>query len=248
VVPKKVFDNAGKSKGAAVLVWIYGGGYTIGNKNGNGSPAGLIKRSLDHQGEGVIYVTLNYRLGAFGWLSGPTFQQDGTANAGLHDQRFALEWVQEHIAKFGGDPSRVTLFGESAGGGSTMHQITAYGGEKPVPFSQALPQSPGFPLLYTKTQQEHIFNDYLSILGVSTIEEARKMSFDQLQAANVKQVGASVYGWFVYGPAVDGDFVPALAGQLLQQGRFAKDLKVMVGHNTDEVSYDRLTFACQRVN
>lgn len=70
---------------------------------------------------------MNYRLGAFGWLSGPTFQQDGAANAGLLDQRFALEWVQKHISKFGGDPTRVTLGGESAGGGSIMHQITAYG-------------------------------------------------------------------------------------------------------------------------
>lgn len=67
---------------------------------------------------------MNYRLGAFGWLSGPTFQADGTANAGLYDQRFALQWVQQHIAKFGGDPKRVTVFGESAGGGSIMHQIT----------------------------------------------------------------------------------------------------------------------------
>ena len=55
---------------------------------------------------------MNYRLGAFGWLSGPTLQADGTANAGLHDQRFALKWVQKYIAQFGGDPSRVTLFGE----------------------------------------------------------------------------------------------------------------------------------------
>jgi carboxylesterase type B len=105
-VPKKVFDNAGKGKGAAVLVWIYGGGYTIGSKSGSGNPAGLIKRSLNHDAEGVIYVTLNYRLGAFGWLSGPTFQKDGTANAGLHDQRFALEWVQEHIVRLADHPTR----------------------------------------------------------------------------------------------------------------------------------------------
>jgi carboxylesterase type B len=110
VVPKKVFDNAGKGKGAAVLVWIYGGGYTIGSKSGSGNPAGLIKRSLNHDAEGVIYVTLNYRLGAFGWLSGPTFQKDGTANAGLHDQRFALEWVQEHIVSLSDHPPTVIRY------------------------------------------------------------------------------------------------------------------------------------------
>jgi len=103
---------------------IYGGGYTAGDKSGSGNPAGLLARSENNNASGVIYVSMNYRLGAFGWLSGPTFQQDGAANAGLLDQRMALEWVQENIHLFGGDPNRVTVFGESAGGGSIMHQIT----------------------------------------------------------------------------------------------------------------------------
>lgn len=144
IVPRKVFEKAGSKKGAPVLgesicnlnysssefnyanvdakVWIYGGGFTGGDKAGinTGNPAGLIQRSND----GIIYVALNYRLGAFGWLAGPTFQTDGTPNAGLHDQRFALHWIQKHIASFGGDPDQVTVMGESAGGGSIMHQIT----------------------------------------------------------------------------------------------------------------------------
>jgi carboxylesterase type B len=110
-------------------VWIFGGGCTTGDKAGitTGNPAGLIGRSNDS----IIYVALNYRLGAFGWLSGPTFQTDGTPNAGLHDQRFALKWVQKHISAFGGDPDQVTVIGESAGGGSIMHQITVCGGPSP---------------------------------------------------------------------------------------------------------------------
>jgi hypothetical protein len=72
----------------------------------------------------MIFVALNYRLGAFGWLSGSIIQQDSTPNVGLYDQRLALEWVQENIAKFGGDPKRVTVMGESAGAGSIIHQIT----------------------------------------------------------------------------------------------------------------------------
>lgn len=92
-----------------------------GSKVNSGDPAGLIRRS----NEGIVFVALNYRLGALGWISGPTFQADGgDANAALHDQRFALEWVQRHIADFGGDPDRVTVMGESAGAGSIMHQIT----------------------------------------------------------------------------------------------------------------------------
>jgi len=68
---------------------------------------------------------MNYRLGDFGWLSGPSFQaQGGAVNAGLLDQRFSLEWVQQYIGLFGGDKDRVTVMGESAGGGSVMHQIT----------------------------------------------------------------------------------------------------------------------------
>lgn len=236
VVPKAIFDNAGKGKGAPVLVWIYGGGYTAGDKTDSGSSAGLILRSQSNNSTGVIYVAMNYRLGAFGWLSGPTFQENGTANAGLYDQRFALEWVQKHISKFGGDPSRVTVFGESAGGGSVMHQITAYGGAKPVPFQQALTQSPGFQPLASNNQNEQIFNDYLAILNVSTLQEARSLPFETLMTANTIQVGQSKYGFFVYGPAVDGDFVPALAGELLLHGQYAKNLSIMVGHNLDEVS------------
>lgn len=237
LVPRKIFDNAGSGKGAPVLVWIYGGGYTAGSKSDSGNPAGLLARSGGKSGAGVIYVSLNYRLGAFGWLSGPTFQENGTANAGLYDQRFALEWVQRHIAKFGGDPSRVTIFGESAGGGSIMHQITAYGGKKgPVPFQQAIPQSPGFFPYVSSHQQESIFQDFLSLLGVSTIEQARTQSYSTLLQANALQVGGSPYGQFTYGPTVDGDFVPALPGVLLLHGQYAKDLNVMVGHNADEVS------------
>lgn len=239
VVPKKIFDNAGSGSGAPVLVWIYGGGYTAGSKSGSGNPAGLIKRSTNHAATGVIYVSMNYRLGAFGWLSGPTFQENGTANAGLYDQRFALEWVQKHISKFGGDPSRVTIFGESAGGGSIMHQITAYGGNNgPVPFAQAVPQSPGFAPIVSNQQQEQTFSDFLTLLNVSTIAEARELSYTALLTANTIQVGLAPYGSFVYGPTVDGDFAPALPGELLLHGQYPKDLKIMVGHNADEVRND----------
>ena len=182
-------------------------------------------------------MSLNYRLGAFGWLSGPTFQQaNGTANAGLHDQRFALEWVQQNIHLFGGDPRRVTVFGESAGGGSIMHQITAYGGKSgPVAFAQAVLQSPAFWPVVSNQQQEQTFNSYLSLLNVSTIEEARELPSSELLAANFKQISLSTYGKYTYGPAVDGDFVPALPGELLLHGQYRKGLKVMVGHNFDEV-------------
>lgn len=182
------------------------------------------------------YVSFNYRLGAFGWLSGPTFQENGTANAGLHDQRFALEWIQQHIHLFGGDPERVTIFGESAGGGSVMHQITAYGGQNgPVPFAQALPQSPGFIPLVSNQQQEQTFREFLTFANVSNLAEARELPSEQVILANAQQVAASNYGQFVYGPTVDGDFVTTLPGVALLHGQYPKGLKIMVGHNAQEV-------------
>lgn len=181
-------------------------------------------------------MSFNYRLGALGWLSGPTFQENGTANAGLHDQRFALEWIQKNIHLFGGDKDRVTVFGESAGGGSVMHQITAYGGNKgPVPFAQALPQSPGWIPIVSNQQQEQTFNDFLSFANVTSLAEARELSTEQVILANAQQIGGAPFGQFVYGPTVDGDFVPTLPGVALLHGQYPKDLKVMVGHNAQEV-------------
>lgn len=104
VVPEGIFNS---NKQHPVLVWIYGGGYTAGSKSGSGNPAGLLERSQSDNSSGVIYVAMNYRLGAMGWLSGPTFQENATANAGLYDQRFALEWVQQNIHLFGGKLTRL---------------------------------------------------------------------------------------------------------------------------------------------
>ena len=261
VVPKKIFANANasttatgasvsqiadgqiqasingssNSSGAPVLVWIYGGGYTAGDKSAY-SAAGLIKASqANGTSDGLIFVSLNYRLGAFGWLAGPTLQSNGTANAGLYDQRLALQWVQDNIHLFGGNPNNVTVIGESAGGGSIMHQITAFGGNKgPAPFQQAILQSPGFQNLASYYQQEQTFNTFLNLTNVSSIEEARQLPYSTLQMANIVQIGNSSYGQFTYGPAVDGLFAPAIPGKLLLQGSFDTSLKIMVGHNADE--------------
>lgn len=111
----------------------------------------------------------------------------------------------------------------------------AYGGAKgPAPFSQAVLQSPGFEPMVSPVQQEEIFQNFLALLNVSTIEEARKLPTSALQLANIYQVGESTYGTYTYGPVVDGDFVPALPGVLLSHGQYDTSVKVMVGHNADE--------------
>jgi carboxylesterase type B len=96
-----------------VLVNIHGGGYTTGGADEY--PWGPI---VDASGGSIIAVSTQYRLGAYGFLSGSEVRENGQANAGLLDQRAALEWVQRNIRAFGGDPSKVTVFGGSAGGGS----------------------------------------------------------------------------------------------------------------------------------
>ncbi|GFF59579.1 lipase 1 [Aspergillus udagawae] len=236
VVPKKIFETSGKKrKGAPVLVWIYGGGYTGGSKSGqgSGSPVGLLRRG-DNE---FVYVAISYRLGAFGWLSGSTFQQNGAANAGLLDQRFALEWVQQYIHLFGGDPKRVTVIGESAGGGSILHQITAYGGSNgPVPFHQAILQSPAFTpdQILNPDQQERIFNQFLQFANVSTLEEARRLPSSVLMEANRQQVYNSPLGSFTYGPVVDGIFVPEAPSRLLRQKRLDTKVTAMLAYNGND--------------
>lgn len=90
------------------------------SKAAGGTPNGLIRASQNTGGSGIIYVSLNYRLGALGFLSGKSLKAaGGVANAGLYDQRLAIEWVAKYIHLFGGDPNQVTIIGESAGGEST---------------------------------------------------------------------------------------------------------------------------------
>lgn len=117
-----------------------------------------------------------------------------------------------------------------------MHQVTAYGGKKgPSPFQQAILQSPGWLPLPAENEQESTLQQFLGLLNVSSVEEARHLPSNKLIAANAYQVATkSSYGSFTYGPVVDGTFVPELPGKLLLEGHFDKTLRVMLGHNANE--------------
>ena len=237
IVPKTVYENPASR--APVLVWTYGGGFYEGYTESQGNPAGLVAQSMTNPDTqpGVVYVTINYRLGALGWLAGPTYAASGgTPNLGIYDQRLALEWVQENIHHFGGDCSRVTVGGESAGASITLHQITAFGGTQPAPFQQAFLSSPAFNPNPYDWLQEETFNNFLHYANVTSLAELRAASSETVIRANELMVYNSTFGASGgTGPVVDGNIVPQLPALLLAQGRYAKNVRgVFAGHNTNE--------------
>lgn len=118
-----------------------------------------------------------------------------------------------------------------------MHQITAYGGLKPAPFARAIPISAGWVPVTSNYQQENATNTFLRYLNVSTIEEARRASTEDVILANAKAIGSSPWGSFTYDPAVDGLLVPAMPGLSLLKGNFDHNVSVMTGHTSNEGPY-----------
>ncbi|KAJ5153480.1 Alpha/Beta hydrolase protein [Penicillium canariense] len=214
LVPETTFSNKDTGKKSPVLLFIHGGGFVEGSKAAYGYGDGLLESDFLKNHGDIIYISINYRLGLF---------------------RFALQWVQQYVHLFGGDPDNVTIMGESAGGGSIMNHITAYDGKDSEKlFSKAIVQSPWS--LYTpKITQEEVLKSVLSTANVTTVEDLRKISSDSLQTANALVVGnARPYATFAFGPVVDGSFVTDLPSRLLADGKFRSSVKLMTGHNSDE--------------
>ncbi|KAJ7432394.1 Alpha/Beta hydrolase protein [Mycena latifolia] len=127
-----------------VLVYIHGGGYLFGSSSQyRGTDL------LSQSNRGLVVVIIQYRLGVFGFLPGEEVKKHGSLNAGLLDQEFALRWVHHHIHKFGGDPEKVTIWGESAGAGSVVQHVVANNGQtKPQLFRAAITSSTFMPSQY----------------------------------------------------------------------------------------------------
>ncbi len=161
-------------------------------------------------------------------------EKDGDQNAGVLDQRFALEWVQKYIHLFGGSPDHVTLLGESGGGGFILLHTTAGLGKK-VPFAQAIPQSPA--MVVTFQQANTTVSDFMASLKVSTLAELRNVSEADIIAANAAQIAAAAPNSFLWGPVVDQKSIPAPYLKLIKDGKFDKSVKLLLGHNSFEGSF-----------
>ena len=211
------------SSSLPVLVQIHGGGYTAGDTQTYPGDA-LVNASNGN----IIYVSIQYRLGIFGFLGGSAIAEDGVLNAGLLDQRSALEWIQRNIRQFGGDPSRVTIWGGSAGGGSVSYQLIAGGAYDEPPFSAAIAEYPWWqPLLNASTQERQYFTA-LTLSNCSDLDCLRSLSSESLQTLNQAVQNASYpgpgngFGDFWFGPVVDGKFIRRLPDVEYKTGNFYK--------------------------
>ncbi|MFB7619983.1 carboxylesterase/lipase family protein [Kitasatospora sp. NPDC056181] len=217
--------------GLPVMVWIPGGAYVIGTSSLPEFDGGRLAAG------GVVVVTLNYRLG----LEGFAQIEGAPANRGLLDQVAALRWVRENIRAFGGDPDRVTVFGQSAGGGSVAALLA-------MPraaglFRRAVAQSlPG--TFFSPELAADIATACATELGLRpTVADLSTVAPSQLPAAG-DAVSAKIEQWrerwgpiayrpIPFAPVVDGDVLPTTPWQALADGA-ARDVDLLVGHVRDE--------------
>ncbi|OCK94390.1 alpha/beta-hydrolase [Cenococcum geophilum 1.58] len=207
-----------------VMVQIHGGGYV------RGSSATYPGNALVYQSCGnLIYVSIQYRLGPFGFLAGDEVKADGIWNAGLLDQRAALHWVQRHIHQFGGDPSKVTTIGGSAGGGSVSMQMMLHGGVEKPPFRAAIAaEYPWWTPIYNDSWLAAQYSGFADAANCSSVYCLRNLSVRDLQRATVTSYQTAysarqyAYGTFYWGPAVDGHAVPDYPAAAFRDGKFTK--------------------------
>ncbi|KAF2651928.1 alpha/beta-hydrolase [Lophiostoma macrostomum CBS 122681] len=209
-------------------------GYTEGNSDSSdGHPF------VAYSNGSVVWVQIQYRLGAYGFLGGTEVDQSGDTNVGLLDQRLALEWVQNHIRSFGGDPTQVTIWGGSAGGGSVTNQLIAFGGEANPPFRAAIAEYPWWQPFHDKETLTSQYEVLLSATNCTDIVCMRNLDYDALANATMKSYidayssGLYGYGDFYYGPYVDGKFIQDLPSEEFGQGRWSK-VPLLLDHDAFE--------------
>jgi para-nitrobenzyl esterase len=204
-----------------VMFWIHGGGLTRGSGSGQAYDGESLAR------KGVVVVTINYRLGVFGFLAHPELTRESDRNSsgnyGLLDQIAALEWVRKNIAAFGGDPQRVTIFGESAGSWSVNYLMAA-----PLAkglFQRAIGESGGVFGGVTKLEQvERSGSKFAASMGADSAPALRAKS-----AAEVMNAA----GGRTFPPNVDGWLFPEDVITIFARGK-QNDVPLIAGSNADE--------------
>lgn len=226
--------SGAKTRGSKlpVMVFIHGGGFQFGTASGNNLDGTALAK------KGVVLVTVNYRLGVFGFLSRPDLdaESDGHMSGmyGIEDQIAALKWVKSNISAFGGDPGNVTVFGESAGAhavGILMASPVAKG-----TFQKAIGQSGAFWESELGSMKRNI--DALATglalgnrLGSPSLEKLREIPALQLQTATNWTLATP--GAIDFSPSVDGYVLPENPYVRFLHGR-QNDVPLLVGWNTDE--------------
>jgi para-nitrobenzyl esterase len=210
-------------------VWLHGGAFVMGT----GATPLYAGGRMAHRGDAVI-VTINYRLGALGFLNLRGVLADPPpCNLGIRDQVAALEWVRDNIENFGGDPENVTVFGESAGAmsvGTLLGIPTARG-----LFHRALLESGAASNVATAQQAglaAEAFVDELGARDLALLEQAPVSALLAAQRAATLRLGFRT-GALPWQPSVDGDFLPAAPLESVGKGD-ARDIPLLVGTNRDE--------------
>ena len=218
-----------------VMVWIFGGGLQVGYPS-----------EMEFDGErfarrGVVFVSLNYRLNVFGFLAHPELTAENPdspcANWGLLDQKAGIDWVRRNIANFGGDPNNITIFGQSAGGGSVQTHLASPMAERA--FQKAIihsgggmfvsgPDLEGSKMRNAKplAEAEKMGLAFFDFLGVKTLDEAREI--DALTLLRKNQEFRGFWGF-----VIDGKYVPASYTEMFLKGRQHK-IPVIIGNTSDE--------------
>ncbi|RAV09820.1 carboxylesterase/lipase family protein [Mycolicibacterium sp. GF69] len=219
-----------------VLVWVHGGAYVLGS---SAQPL-YHGRALARDGDAVI-VTVNYRLGALGFLDLSAFDDTFATNLGLRDVLAALQWVRENIAGFGGDPDRVTVFGESAGAGiiTTLLASPAAAGL----FGAAIAQSSPATSIYDRERSRRVAALFADRLGLQPGETDRLATAptSALLAASkhvFDNIPVRTPGTLAFAPIIDEDVVPAHPVQLARDGR-THPVPLIIGTNKHEAALFR---------
>ncbi|HSQ95841.1 MAG TPA: carboxylesterase family protein [Croceibacterium sp.] len=216
-----------------VIAWIYGGGFN------SGATSVPMYDGANFAHQGVVLVSLSYRVGPFGFLATPELSAEsghGSGNFGLLDLVAALHWVHDNIGEFGGDSAKVTIMGHSAGSMAVSELVASplarrlfrgaiaeSGANFAPPGSFA---AAGVPLL---AQAEASDKAWLAGLGASTLAEARALPADKLDAAQRDKSAPR------FGPVLDGYVIPGDQTLLWQHGRYA-DVPILIGTTSDEAA------------